>query len=147
MKMILLASCYFYMVALAISLFFRDMAEHDLASYVKQKGTIEVTRISQVKTHIARKKATLGQDQFKFDNPNEFIDYHWGIRTRMSEDIPGYLAGHSYNELLDARKSKFYRTASAARLSDLKWTERGPSNVPGRTRAILILPVNLVRVI
>ena len=140
MKRNILAFCYFYTAVLAISMFFRGSVEHDGAEFVKQKGLTEVSRYSQLQTHIAKKKASIGQDQFKFDNPNEFFDYHWGIRTRVSEGKPGYLAGDLYYELLDAKKNTYYRSASAARISDLDWTERGPSNVPGRTRAILILP-------
>lgn len=140
MKRISLVFSYFYMVLLLISIPFMGRIKQKKADFVKQNGLTEITWNSQLQNHVLRKRASLGQDQFKFDNPNKFVDYHLGIRTRVSEDKPGYLAGNLYNELLDAKKNKFYRSASAARISDLEWTERGPSNVPGRTRAILILP-------
>ncbi|MCK5699991.1 MAG: hypothetical protein KAI29_02525, partial [Cyclobacteriaceae bacterium] len=92
-----------------------------------------VERKAQIDSHIKKKKLTRGEDRFKFDNPNYFADYHWGIRTRQSEDQPGYLAGATYSELLKAKQNKYYRSRSAARTSELEWIERGPSNVPGRT--------------
>ena len=131
MKRSVLAFSYAAISAFMIFMVLVNRSEVELPQNRKDSRLKLVDQDAQIATHIARKKESIGQDQFKFDNPNSFADYHWGIRTRKSESQPGYLAGETYTELIKAKQSKFYRNSSAARLSDLEWIERGPANVPG----------------
>lgn len=140
MKRSVVAFSYAAIVALTIFVVLVNQPEVELPQNTKDSRLKLVDKDAQIATHIAKKKESIGQDQFKFDNPNSFADYHWGIRTRNSESQPGYLAGETYTELIKAKQSRFYRNSSAARVSDLVWTEKGPANVPGRTRAIIVLP-------
>jgi photosystem II stability/assembly factor-like uncharacterized protein len=99
----------------------------------------QVEREQEVIAHIHRKKQT-PLTKFKFDNPNAYVDYHWGIRTRKSEAVPGYTVGNNSLQLRRAKNTKYYKNYESARTAALEWTERGPANVPGRTRAILVMP-------
>ncbi|MFM7850849.1 MAG: WD40/YVTN/BNR-like repeat-containing protein, partial [Flammeovirgaceae bacterium] len=81
--------------------------------------------------------------QEKFDEPLQFFQFHQGIRTAEGETKPGYQPGYKTKELQKAIQRKlsnpiYARTESVNGV--LEFTERGPSNVPGRTRAILVLP-------
>jgi photosystem II stability/assembly factor-like uncharacterized protein len=78
--------------------------------------------------------------QMQVDDPNAFVDYHISIRKRKSETVPNYTPGYSTSELRRAKSNTFYKMHQAsARTSSLEFIERGPSNVPGRTRAILVI--------
>ena len=84
-------------------------------------------------------KPTLTQvitDEAKADNPDKFIELYNDLRTRASESSSGYASGYKLRELKNAR-----RASSAARLSETYvFTERGPGNVPGRTRGLIVDP-------
>lgn len=75
------------------------------------------------------------------DRPDLFAKWHNGIRTRDGETVPSYTMNYQVEELLEARG-----VASTKELAELKggptlnWQERGPGNVAGRTRSILIYP-------
>ncbi|MDA1027814.1 MAG: T9SS type A sorting domain-containing protein [Bacteroidetes bacterium] len=67
------------------------------------------------------------------DSPDEFAAYFQGIRTAEGESAPSYGPGYrlsAYEQLQSAAKGQ-----SA---TILPWLERGPGNVAGRTRAILV---------
>ena len=79
-----------------------------------------------------------------YDGPAEFIKFHNGIRTREGESTPGYEPGFKIIELQKAKfnQAKQARNSVGAELqaSGIEWTERGPVNVPGRTRGLLVDP-------
>ncbi|WP_017731396.1 hypothetical protein [Nafulsella turpanensis] len=75
----------------------------------------------------------------KADKPDEYTKFHQAIRTRWGEEAPAYKPGYRYTELQRAKQSRRFSSHNA-RTSPLEWVERGPANVPGRTRAILVLP-------
>lgn len=80
------------------------------------------------------------------DGPAEFLKYHQGIRTRADENKPGYPANYQITELHKAQSFTSARKASTAMQMQLNtngviaFTERGPGNVPGRTRGLLVDP-------
>ncbi len=96
--------------------------------------------------HFDEKREHLPEEHFKYDNPDAFFEYQWRIRTRNSETAPGYGPDYKIKELKKARSGKNYRMRKAARVAALPFIERGPANVPGRTRAILPLPPDLQKV-
>lgn len=67
------------------------------------------------------------------DSPDEFARYFQSIRTAEGEAAPSYRPGYrvaAFEQLQAAAKGRF---------SDpLPWSERGPGNVGGRTRAIIV---------
>lgn len=75
-------------------------------------------------------------DEAKADNPNKFIELHNDLRTRASESGTGYASGYKLRELRNARQA-----GASTRLSEsYVFTERGPGNVPGRTRGLIVDP-------
>ncbi|MCU0419129.1 MAG: T9SS type A sorting domain-containing protein [Cyclobacteriaceae bacterium] len=78
------------------------------------------------------------------DGPGYFIEFHRAIRTAENATGPEYEPGHLLRERQAARTRAAARKRSAwARTQSngvLEWTERGPSNVPGRTRGLIVDP-------
>jgi Secretion system C-terminal sorting domain len=82
-------------------------------------------------------KAAINQphkDVAKADNPDKFVALYNDLRTRASESSPDYATGYALTELNKARQAR----ASARLSATYTFTERGPANVPGRTRGLLI---------
>lgn len=80
----------------------------------------------------------------KTDKPAKFLEFHRGIRTRDHEPAPRYEQNYKWKELRKAKEHAAARKrTSTARTSGngvIAWMERGPANVPGRTRALLNIP-------
>ena len=71
------------------------------------------------------------------DAPEEFERYHREIRTRDGEAGPTYPLNYKMIELSRANNAK---ATSFFKYTGLPWLERGPGNVGGRTRGIIIDP-------
>ncbi len=73
------------------------------------------------------------------DEPNKFVEIYNEIRTRENEKKPAYALNYKMNELQKARtavsRNLFQKKAAA-----LPWIERGPGNVSGRTRGLIVDP-------
>lgn len=80
----------------------------------------------------------------KTDRPGKYLDYHRGIRTRDNESSPEYEQNYKWKELRQAKQHAAARKrSSSGRVKSngvVEWVERGPGNVPGRTRALLNVP-------
>ncbi|NQV71842.1 T9SS type A sorting domain-containing protein [bacterium] len=66
------------------------------------------------------------------DSPDQFSAYFHSIRTAEGEVEPGYRPGYrleAFNQM---------RAAAKGSQASFPWTERGPGNVGGRTRAIIV---------
>ena len=73
-----------------------------------------------------------GEHEAEFGDPDQFAAYHAGIRSEEGQF--SYPLGYRIEEskrALAARKKPGQK---------LNWVERGPSNVPGRTRAVVVDP-------
>ncbi len=82
--------------------------------------------------------STPEEGEFNFlDNPDKIAQYHYLIRNRDIA-LPGrtYQANYKLSEL---GKIKELSSHNASRTNALSWVERGPGNVPGRTRGLLVL--------
>jgi photosystem II stability/assembly factor-like uncharacterized protein len=81
-------------------------------------------------------------EKHKFDQPDKFLDYHAGIRTRDGEMAPSYEPGYKWQELENAKLQSARKRSSGRTKSNgiIEFKERGPGNVPGRTRALLNVP-------
>lgn len=86
-----------------------------------------------------RKKKVKGYD--KFDSPDKFAEVHRMIRTADDETEPSYPNGYRIKELtkLKTKAGSLSKTGNRI-MADLDWVERGPANVGGRTRGILVDP-------
>ena len=89
----------------------------------------EIAKKNLAKTEIAKRKP-------KADKPDEFLKLYNSLRTRANETEPGYSSGYKLKALRTAQQ-----TVASMRLSaTYNFIERGPGNVPGRTRALIIDP-------
>lgn len=79
------------------------------------------------------------EGEHHFDEPLKFIEFQKTIRTREGETVPGYAPGYKTRELRLAKANAEARQRTA-RTQAVTFTERGPGNVPGRTRALLAVP-------
>jgi photosystem II stability/assembly factor-like uncharacterized protein len=89
---------------------------------------------------LASRRANMPRGGSRMDEPDQYVQYHWGIRTRYNESYPAYQPDQRIREFYKARRHPYYAARRSARTQSLPFTERGPANVPGRTRAILVLP-------
>ncbi len=69
-------------------------------------------------------------------HPDLFFAYHDQIRRAWNETRSSYAPDYLFAALEDARKRP------AARLEEITFTERGPSNIAGRIRGVLIDPAD-----
>lgn len=80
----------------------------------------------------------------KTDQPAKFLEYHRGIRTRDGETAPGYAPNQKWLELKKIKQLNSSRAKSSDGRTQtspsVEFKERGPGNVPGRTRALLNVP-------
>jgi photosystem II stability/assembly factor-like uncharacterized protein len=74
----------------------------------------------------------------KTDRPDEFAKYQWMIRTRAGSTGPEYAANYKMDQLNAAYRNR--RIFQQARRQQLEFIERGPGNVPGRTRSLVVVP-------
>ncbi|MFH0990318.1 MAG: T9SS type A sorting domain-containing protein [bacterium] len=77
------------------------------------------------------------REEAKRDAPDEFFKYHHDIRTAENEREPSY--GMNY-KIVELEKALGNRAALLGKRTALQWTERGPGNVGGRTRGLLVDP-------
>lgn len=76
------------------------------------------------------------------DGPGQFVAFHKEIRTAVDATKPEYKPGFIMREL-DKAKAHAARMRSNSRTQSngvLEWKERGPANVPGRTRGLIVDP-------
>ncbi|MFA7288641.1 MAG: T9SS type A sorting domain-containing protein [Melioribacteraceae bacterium] len=78
-----------------------------------------------------RKKRVKGK--VKYDSPDKFAELHRLLRTPEGKDLPDYPANYVFRELEIANS-----ISSLKKASSLEFIERGPGNVSGRTRGIVI---------
>jgi len=88
-------------------------------------------------------KHTQNKEEY-FDGPGEFIKFHRSIRTPSDADAPQYTPGFLVMESEKATLAAFSNQKNARTQNNgvIEWKERGPVNVPGRTRGLLVDPAD-----
>ncbi len=71
------------------------------------------------------------------DAPEEYERFHRDIRTRDGETGPAYPPNF---KMVEVQKAVGQKSATLNKYSALPWTERGPGNVGGRTRGLIVDP-------
>lgn len=71
--------------------------------------------------------------ELKYDSPDKFAELHRLLRTPEGREIPDYPSNYVLQELEKANK-----IGSLKKASSLEFIERGPGNVSGRTRGIVV---------
>ncbi|MBN1117015.1 MAG: T9SS type A sorting domain-containing protein [Bacteroidales bacterium] len=72
-----------------------------------------------------------------YDKPEGFYDYFKSITTPLGQKESGYKPNYTFAEYNKALKNK---TVNFKSTEDLEWIQRGPGNVGGRTRTVIIDP-------
>lgn len=85
------------------------------------------------------KKARRHKGYHKADKPNKFMEYLNGLRIKDGDKVPAYPVGYAFEEFENA-KSRLPQLRTASSFEGTQWIYRGPSNVPGRTRALAVVP-------
>ncbi|MEM8887488.1 MAG: T9SS type A sorting domain-containing protein [Bacteroidota bacterium] len=99
----------------------------------KQEAPIDASWESREPIHAVKKK----EKGKKFDSPDEYSKLFDELRTKEGDERPAY----SYNYKQEALQ-RAYRNGPILSRRAVTFTERGPSNVPGRTRSILPDPAD-----
>lgn len=73
------------------------------------------------------------------DKPDEYTKYFKAITTKFGENEDNYPLNYRVNELKTA-KSKLKALQKDNKAGSITWTQRGPANVGGRTRGLIIDP-------
>ncbi|MFM9840055.1 MAG: T9SS type A sorting domain-containing protein [Cyclobacteriaceae bacterium] len=123
-KVLFLTSLFCVSILLTVSI------DKNKIQYYKETRELENRRVDDAET----------------DEPLQFFKFHQGIRTAADENFPSYEAGHKFHEFNKAYQAAVARNKNLnnARTQGangiIEFKERGPGNVPGRTKAILVLP-------
>jgi len=104
-------------------------------AYHQEEKTAEASRLDLIE----RKRRDKQQIMEKYDSPDEFAKYHRDIRTPYGATGPQYPAGNQMIELGKMRR-QFASRGNEFESVNATWTERGPNNVAGRARALIVDP-------
>ncbi len=87
------------------------------------------------------KKSEGEEEGKKFDEPDKFVEVFRMLRTAEDESEPSYKPGYRIKELTNvkSRSAGLAKTGNST-MAVLDWVERGPANVGGRTRGIVVDP-------
>ncbi len=130
MKKAIFPGVFLFITAFSFSIFFNF-------NFVNNRQTLR-------NESLISKREKAEKEKFKFektDSPELYAQYYHDIRTRNGELQPSYPFNYKIKELLKAKNVKSARElANVSSSNSLEWTERGPGNVSGRTRGIIVDP-------
>ncbi|MGK7389049.1 MAG: T9SS type A sorting domain-containing protein [Candidatus Cyclobacteriaceae bacterium M2_1C_046] len=86
---------------------------------------------------LAKKKKRRDNGYAKMDAPDVFQEFHKEIRTPEDLKSPEYSLNYRFKALKEAKKETFNARTAASGVLEFK--SRGPANVPGRTRGLLVM--------
>lgn len=118
--------------------------QDELGKVVKEIKEVKDVQLSKAELlKIAKEEPTAFSEKkkkvkgiVKFDEPDKFAEFQRSIRTGDGQSEPGYKVGYQ-----DAELQKLLLSRPLGKVGmNLNWIERGPGNVSGRTRGIVIEP-------
>ena len=124
-------------LGLAVGIYFTTGFDADSTLHVNPKKRYTPEEIWARRLERKRQQKALGIT--KFDHPNQYGEYHRLIRTGAGDYTSVYPGNYKLIELSKASHRLAVRRSSS-RTQAVQWVERGPFNVPGRTRALLVQP-------
>ncbi len=101
----------------------------------EQAEQLPIKKIAKKSWKIA-KKGTKQKKELRYEGPHNFYEYHHRIRTRTGDLKPRYTT--NYKQAAFQKALRLNKQQGIARNKKLDWEERGPGNVGGRTRGILV---------
>lgn len=99
------------------------------------------TAVQQTETVKRKTKTPLIADGMRFYGPEKYAYYHHAIRTGAGQKGPTYTPNYQHTALEKAKADLAQKRNKQATVEAI-WTERGPNNVPGRTRGIAVDPTD-----
>jgi photosystem II stability/assembly factor-like uncharacterized protein len=109
----------------------------------KQRSFLKTTKTNGkaiAKDNWSQKKQKV-QGVLKMDSPDKFSELHTKLRTAPGKTKPGYESNYRFIELAKAKtSSRLSKNSNNQIMDELNWVERGPANVGGRTRALVVDP-------
>lgn len=129
------------------TLVFASVAAVFVSEFHVSKITVE-TGIDEAQKFKLKKRIRRDLGYTKFDGPDKYDEFHHAIRTEFGDQNPKYPQNYKIEEFNTARLDLMnYRNSNEAfslrtqRTFDTNsWIERGPANVPGRTRGLIVDP-------
>ncbi|MGE5500245.1 MAG: WD40/YVTN/BNR-like repeat-containing protein [Syntrophothermus sp.] len=114
-----------------------QLSAQNIPSAPAEKTSAEQTSVKKKvlkPTEIFSQRKNRIKGRSRFDDPDMYVEFQKMIRTREGESSPRY----SQNYLME-EYSKAAKTSSMSKTAGvLNWIERGPGNVSGRTRGLVI---------
>jgi len=102
--------------------------------YTDKQETIVIIEKNNVPSSFSQKKS-LVKGISKQDSPNLFADYYNEIRTEIGDDYSNYPNNYLVTQFRNAKIG-----VSISKKKSLNWVSRGPGNVGGRSRGLIIDP-------
>lgn len=125
-----------FLLIATLSLFFLlNNSENKWELPTDKKLKFTPSQLKAIETAEKKKKHQMGFK--KQDSPDQYVLFHNRIRTRTNATSPKYPQNYRLQELRKARRRNPVRNA---RTTDLEWVPRGPANVAGRTRGLVLWP-------
>ncbi|RDC61681.1 T9SS type A sorting domain-containing protein [Adhaeribacter pallidiroseus] len=115
--------------------------EETLVKHKTEYTPAEIKLLEKIRKRERRKKGYV-----KSDKPDKYAEYQRMIRTREGEKAPAYKLNYKLTELYTAQQQVSATAKVNATAMNISWSERGPANVPGRTRGLLTHPDNPERI-
>ena len=115
-----------------------------VATLEKQQDNLQESQLSwsekddpyeSIDSYNQYKKYQKSRGKYKLESPEIYAEIERQRRTPNDRKDPEYEAGHKLKELHKASAKN-----RSLKINDLNFIERGPGNVAGRTRALLVLP-------
>lgn len=86
---------------------------------------------------LANKKKRRDNGYSKMDAPDVYQEFHKEIRTPEDLESPDYSFNYRFKALKESKKKSINARTAASGVLEFK--SRGPANVPGRTRGLLVM--------
>ncbi|MBN2348844.1 MAG: T9SS type A sorting domain-containing protein [Bacteroidales bacterium] len=92
--------------------------------------------LNQMYLPVQQEKTIEKHEKERNDNPEKFAEYFYGISTPIGQKVSGYPVNYKLKEYEKAKKA-----AKTLKYTETyPWVQRGPGNVSGRTRALIVDP-------
>lgn len=102
-----------------------------------QAAVILDSPLGKKKPGLESRLSEVGESNEKQTGYSRFAEFHRQLRTPDGKDSPGYEMGY---QLKEAKKARSLPNSLRTLGTVLDWKSRGPGNIPGRTRSLLVMP-------
>ncbi len=131
---------FLFFFAFGITLYFSNNVFQNTKYTVFKNSLNDVQKRPNPFTESSEKEKLI-EEKVKTDQPDKFAEYFRRIKTREGKTKPDYPLGYKIKELKKAKEQVKKLAKSNNKITEaLPWIERGPGNVGGRTRGLVVDP-------